>query len=363
MGLYTRAIRPLLFRIEAERMHTLAIRASELAGRTPVRALLARRYAVADPRLACRVCGIDFANPIGLAAGYDKSGRAVPFLAALGFGFVEIGSVSADPSDGNPRPRLWRLPEARAIIVNYGLPNDGADAVAARLARTSVPVPLGINIVKTNRLRVEPDDAIIDDYIRSVGVLKESGDYLALSLSCPNTETGREFFTEPARVVELLERVSALAIARPLFLKISPLGGVGALERLLEAVDGFPCVSGFIFNLPPGKPAGLGLNEEEVARMPGAVGGEPVEATINAAIRELYARMDRARYRIIGVGGVFSAEDAYRKIRLGASLVQLLTGLVYEGPGAVRAINRGLLALLERDGFASVAEAVGTGSD
>lgn len=363
MSLYTKCIRPALFAIDAERLHNAAIALGEHMGRSrAVCAALARRYTVADPRLETEVCGVRFPTPIGLAAGYDKSGRALPFLASLGFGFLEIGSVSAAPSDGNPRPRLWRLPDERAIVVNYGLPNDGAEAVATRLEPLKLPVPLGINIVKTNKLCAEPAEAILADYLESLRVLKHSGDYLVLNLSCPNTETGRDFFADKVQLVALLQRVEEMALPCPLFLKVSPLGGVAAIERLLEGAEGFRCVSGFIFNLPPGKPPELTLRPRDFSEMPGAVAGKPVEQLINTMVGELYRRMDKQRYRIIAVGGVFSAEDAYRKIQLGASLVQILTALVYEGPGIVRSINEGLLKLLERDGHQSIAEVVGTGN-
>jgi dihydroorotate dehydrogenase len=299
-----------------------------------------------------------FPEPAG-AAGYDKNGRTVEAMSDLGFGFVEVGSVSAYPSDGNPRPRLFRVPADRAIVVNYGLPNEGAEAVASRLAAKRIPVPLGVNIVKTNRLRPEGEEEILGDYCRSVSVLKDSGDYLVLNLSCPNTETRSDYFADPKHLVRLFERLTDLNISCPVFLKVSPLGGVPAIEGLLESVEGFSFVSGFVFNLPPGKPVPLHVPAERLEKMPGAVAGKPVEDLINTAIGELYQRMDKERYRIIGVGGVFSGEDAYKKIRLGASLVQLLTALVYEGPGVVRRIKRGLVRLLERDGVAHVSEAVG----
>ena len=360
MAIYTRLIRPLLFRFDAEKIHDTALRMAAIS--RPIAPLLYPCFRYTDPRLVSEVAGIRFENPFGLAAGYDKSGRAVDGLAALGFGFIEVGSVSADPSDGNPRPRLWRLPTERAIIVNYGLPNDGADAVAARLGKKQLSVPLGINIVKTNRLRNESDEAIIDDYVRSTRVLREVGDYHVLSLSCPNTENGRNFFADTAHIKRLFEQLAEYSPRPPVFLKISPLGGPKALEDILEAIAGIPYIAGFMFNLPPGKPTPLHVPPEELERMPGAVAGKPVEALINKAIADLYRLMDRSRYSIIGVGGVFSAEDAYRKIRLGASLVQLLTALVYEGPLVVKRINRGLIRLLERDGFSNIAQAVGVDS-
>jgi dihydroorotate dehydrogenase (fumarate)/dihydroorotate dehydrogenase len=159
----------------------------------------------------------------------------------------------------------------------------------------------------------------------------------------------------------LLERLASHdeAPLPPLFLKVSPLGGVEAIDSLLEAVDGYACVRGFIFNTPGGKPTDMRLDAARAQAMPGAVTGPIHESRMNQAIAEMYRRMDTGRYRIIGVGGIFSAEDAYRKIRLGASLVQILTALVYRGPGVVRNINRGLIELLHGDGFSSVTQAVG----
>jgi len=364
MPLYQRVIRPLLFRFDPEWAHDRAIQAGRLLGAIKVvRPFLSALSGFSDPRLETEVCGIRFPNPIGLAAGFDKSGRACEALAAVGFGHIEIGSVSADASQGNPKPRLFRLPRDRAIIVHYGLQNDGADAVAAHVASKSLAIPLGINIVKTNRgmtATPESDDEIISDYARSVRTLKDLGDYICLNLSCPNTEMGRDFFSDQRNTVRLLTALSELDIRCPVFLKISPLGGVRAIEELLAAVEGARFVSGFVFNLPPGKPHTLRTPRHIVELMPGAVSGKPVERLINECIREMYRRMDRSRYRIIGVGGVFSPEDAYLKIRLGSSLVQLLTAMIYEGPGLVRKVNRGLCQLLERDGFSNVAEAVGT---
>lgn len=363
--MYKSLIRPLLFRLDAETVHDRAICACRIAGAIPpVRAVAAWRYRVRDERLAGDVAGVRFPNPVGLAAGYDKSGKAVRMMAALGFGFVEIGSISADPSDGNPRPRLWRLPEDRAICVHYGLPNDGAEVVAKRLGGSRFHVPLGINIVKTNRgidAPPESEEAILEDYCTSVSALKDAGDYLNLNLSCPNTEMGRDFFATRGNTAWLLMRLRELDIRCPLFLKISPVGGIEAIERLLEEVEPFPFVSGFMFNLPPRKPHGLKTPHSVWKSLPGAVAGLPVRDPLDERLRELYRRMDRSRYRIMASGGIFTAEDAYAKIRMGASLVQLMTGMIYEGPGLVARINKGLCRLLERDGFRSVSEAVGVG--
>lgn len=316
-----------------------------------------------DDCLQTDIAGMRLSNPIGLAAGFDKSAQAVPLLSALGFGHVEVGSISAEPSAGNARPRLFRLPQDEAIVVNYGLPNDGAERVGTRLLGRHHTAALGINIVSTNHgpgATNPTDDEVIDDYVRSVRRLQDSSDYLCLNLSCPNTREGRGFFQDRRRLHRLLESLAELRIVKPLFLKVAPFADANEIESLLDAVDGSRFVSGFSVNLPSGKPTGLRTPASQLAQMPGAVSGRPSAAAADRTIAELYRRMDKHRYQIIGSGGVFDAEDAYRKIRLGASLVQLMTALIYEGPGVVQTINRGLAELLTADGFSHVGDAVGT---
>lgn len=365
MNLYSNIIRPILFQCDPERAHHFAIQTGRLLSQRPILSAISSLYKTQDSRLNTELCGLHFPNPIGLAAGYDKSGEAIPFLESLGFGHIEIGSVSADPSVGNPKPRLFRLPQDEAVVVHYGLQNHGAEIISQRLNHTRHNQPLGINIVKTNRgIDAKPDteDDIITDYTRSINQLKHCADYLTLNLSCPNTEMGRDFFAEKTHVKRFIDALNALEIPCPVFLKISPLGGVQAIEDILEAVDQATFVSGFTFNLPPGKHVPLTTPKSIWHNMPGAIAGKPVESFINTCITELYNRMDKKRYHIIGSGGVSTAHDAYHKIQLGTSLVQLLTALVYEGPRVVRRINDGLCDLLHRDGFKSISEAVGTGS-
>jgi dihydroorotate dehydrogenase (fumarate)/dihydroorotate dehydrogenase len=358
--LYRSLVRPLAFRFDAERVHHLAIGLGAKAGwlAPALRAVAA----VDEPVLRSRIAGLSFPNPVGLAAGFDKSGTAIEALAGLGFGHVEIGSISVDPSQGNPKPRLFRLPDDRAIVVHYGLPNDGAAAIAQRLAGLRLPVPLGINLVKTNRgLGAPPDSAqqIVSEYVEAARVLAPRADYLMLNLSCPNTEDGRDFFADRSHLDDTLTALGEIELRVPVFLKVSPLGGIPAIEQVLAAADGHPFVRGFMFNLSPVKPSTLRSPESVWRTMPGAVSGPPSAALADTCIRELYRRMDKRRYAIVGAGGVSSAEDAYAKIRIGASLVQLLTALVYEGPGVVRRIVGGLARLLERDGVKRVADAVG----
>jgi dihydroorotate dehydrogenase (fumarate)/dihydroorotate dehydrogenase len=362
--MYESVVRPLLFRLDAERAHDLAVRTCELAGRLPLARRGARRaFGFSDSRLCVECAGLSFENPLGLAAGFDKNARALPLLASLGFGHVEVGSVSAHPSNGNPRPRLFRLPQDGGIVVSYGVPNEGADVVGRRLDARGRGTRLGVNLVKTNdpdRPAVEPD--VYDDYARSFELLQGRGDYVALNMSCPNSPGDRDFFDDVSRFEPLLARLGALSPRVPVVLKLKPTRDPGVLREIVAISDGHPFVRGFAINLPAGKPADLRLTapRERLERMPGAVGGRPVEELINAILGTMSGLLGPdSRYGLIAAGGVFTAADAYRKLRLGASLVQLYTGLVYRGPGVVREILRGLVELLERDGFATVPEAVG----
>ena len=360
MGLYTSIARPLLFNIEAESAHRLALSAGAALGWTGsfVRSMTAKH----DSILRSSLAGLELDSPIGLAAGFDKSGTTLPMLAGLGFGALEIGSVSIDPSPGNPKPRLFRLPRDKAIVVAYGLPNDGADIIVERLRALHLPVPLGINLVKTNRGAGAPPetaDQIIAEYVEAGRRYKDVASYLMFNLSCPNTVDGRDFFADRDHLRACLDALGEAQLGLPVFLKISPLGGVATIERLLEISEPHRYISGFMYNLPPGKPDTLTTPSAVWSKWPGAVSGRPFAPLADLCISETYRRMDKSRYVIIGSGGVFTAEDAYRKIRLGASFVQLLTALIYEGPGVVARITSGLSRLLRRDGLSHVRDAIG----
>ncbi len=367
MNVYKSLIRPLLFRLDAETAHHATVEACRWAGALPCLPNLSRAcFQNSAPELRTKVAGLSFENPIGLAAGWDKNGRALKMLGNLGFGFAEIGSVSARPSMGNPKPRLFRLPQDQAIVVNYGLPNDGAKVIAQRLAAYRPNVPLGVNIVKTNDGPDAPVCAVEDilaDYERSVAHLHRHADYLVLNLSCPNAQFGEDFFAQAGNIERLLNVLKPLEIACPVFLKVAPRDDPAEHDRLLTESDAFPFVRGFLFNLPPGKPSTIDLtvSRDKLQSMQGAVAGKPVQVLMNRCIAGLAARMDHRRHSIIGVGGVSNAVEAYEKIRLGASLVQIYTALVYQGPGVVKQINEGLCKLLARDGFQHLQEAIGTG--
>jgi dihydroorotate dehydrogenase len=342
---------PLLRRLDPETAHRLAIRALAcgLAGRRPA--------AADDPRLAVTLWGRRVPNPIGLAAGFDKNAEAMDALLGLGFGFVEVGGVTPRPQPGNPRPRVFRLPEDGAVINRMGFNNDGLEAVAGRLrARTTegrTDGLLGVNLGKNK----DTEDAA-SDYEKGAAAFAGLADFLVINVSSPNTP-GLRALQGKEPLVEILRRVRAVLAAQPaappLLLKIAPDLTVAdeadiAAVALEEGLDGL-----IVSNTTLARPASLrGAARDEA----GGLSGRPLLVPSTELLRRLYARTG-GRLPLIGVGGVASGADAYAKIRAGASLVQLYTALIYHGPGLVGRLKADLLACLERDGFASLAEAVG----
>ncbi|HEX8069672.1 MAG TPA: quinone-dependent dihydroorotate dehydrogenase [Pyrinomonadaceae bacterium] len=366
--LYRSIARPVMFRLEPERAHELALGAlrvtlgSEGARRAAARLL---RRAPFGP---LERFGLTFANPVGLAAGFDKNGVAARQLSALGFGFVEVGTVTHRAQPGNPRPRLFRLPADRALINRQGFNNAGAAALAARLqAQGRTECVLGVNIGKSRVVEVE--DAI-PDYVASFGLVCAHADYVAVNVSSPNTPNLRELQRADALAALLAalqrrNRELAAAHARaplPLLVKVAPDLDTHELELIVDVARGAG-LAGIIATNTTTSRAGLRTPPRVVeACGAGGLSGAPLSARANEVIATLY-RLARGALTIVGVGGVFTAEDAWAKICAGASLVQLYTGFVYEGVGAARAINDGLARLARRHGCRTLDEAVGCRAD
>jgi len=340
--------KPLLFRLPAETAHSLGHAALRFSQHSPFRRLLAGRYTVRDDRLATSAFGQSFPAPVGVAAGFDKNAHVPVALASLGFGFVEVGGVTAEPQAGNPRPRLFRLSEDRALINRMGLNNEGADAVGRRLRRTDVDVPLGVNIAKTEH--VAPENAP-GDYRFTYERVADGADFFVVNVSCPNSQGFEELQNRESLTAILGELREAGA--DPLLVKLSPDLPEPAVADALAVVRELDLDGVVATNTTTDRPDTL-YSPNRVEE--GGLSGEPIEDRATEMVRFVAQRVD---VPVVGVGGVASAADAYRKIRAGASLVQLYTALVYEGPGIAREINRGVVQLLERDGFDSVDEAVG----
>lgn len=343
--------------LDPERAHDAAFLAGRLLqGCALLCDLLERTLRVTDPRLEVGVLGLCFPGPLGVAAGFDKNAELPDLLGALGFGHVEVGTVTAGPWPGNPRPRLFRLPADGAIINRMGLNNQGAAEVSRRSQARRRRLLVGINVGRASRDDASGDP--VQDFVEAVRAVRSAADWITLNISCPNTSDGRTF-EEPQALTRLLRAVvDAVGANPPLLVKFSP-----DLEEtpLLHLVD--IClaegVAGLVLSNTTTRRAGLATSQERIRSIGrGGLSGKPL--TLRA--ERLLARVRRhvgSGVPLVGVGGIARAEDAWRRIRAGAHLLGAYTSLVYEGPALARTIHEGLLRCMERDGFDSLSDAVG----
>ena len=336
-------LRPLIFTLDAERAHGLTLKALKLMPGASV--------ARPDPRLACRVAGIDFPNPVGLAAGFDKNAEVFRQMLELGFGFAEVGTVTPRPQAGNPRPRLFRLVEDRAVINRMGFNNEGLEAAAVRLAARRPTGIVGAN-VGANK---DSEDRVAD-YVTGVRRMAPLADYLTVNISSPNTP-GLRALQEAAALDELLAAVMEARgnAGPPVFLKVAPdlaRGDIDAIARVTidRGVDAV-----IVSNTTISRPDLVSRHRGE----PGGLSGAPLKTLALERLRD-FRRATGGEMSMIAAGGIENGVDAYDRIKAGASLVQIYSALVYQGPGLARAVTRELTGLLRRDGIANVAEAVGT---
>ncbi|HWS85778.1 MAG TPA: quinone-dependent dihydroorotate dehydrogenase [Pyrinomonadaceae bacterium] len=365
--LYRSLLRPLLFKLPPETAHEFALHALSLGLGTRVLRRIGGGAESGARFGELRRFGLSFKNPVGVAAGFDKNGLVAPQLAALGFGFVEVGTVTNLPQPGNPRPRLFRLPLDRALVNRQGFNNQGAAALARRLEKGKPDCVLGVNIGKS---RVVPVEEAASDYLASFETVRPHADYVTVNVSSPNTPGLREL-QRADLLSELLgtlqRRNRELAGAQggrpvPLLVKIAPDVGAGELELIVEAARGAG-VAGIIATNTTTSRAGLRTDPQRVRAFgEGGLSGAPLRERSTRLVAAL-RRLSRGEFEIVGVGGIFNAEDAWEKICAGAGLVQLYTGFVYEGLGVARRINEGLASLLERDGLRTLDEAVGCRAD
>ena len=337
-------LRPALFLLDAERAHQLS-----LAG---LKALPLRAAKSAPGPLASEVAGLHFANPLGMAAGYDKDGEVPDALLGLGFGFAEVGSITPLPQVGNPRPRLFRLIEDRAVINRMGFNNHGAEAAVARLAaRLGRPGVVGIN------LGANKDSADrIADYATMAQLMAPLASYLAVNVSSPNTPGLRALQDEGALAALLDAVLSARGPGGPpVFLKVAPDLDPGEIDSIARIALDKGLGALIVSNTTISRPALKSSHAGEA----GGLSGAPLRDLAQQRLRDFRSATGGA-IPLIGVGGIASADDAWARIRAGASLVQLYSAMVYHGPGVARTITRGLERLMRRDGFASIAEAVGS---
>jgi dihydroorotate dehydrogenase len=280
-------------------------------------------------------------------------------MPSVGFGFMEVGAITRFPYEGNKGLRCARLPDDNSLIIYYGLKNTGAEAIGKRLERMKFRFPVGVNIAKTNRADIKGEKSVTD-YVETYKMLAHYFSYVTLNVSCPNAQDG-VLFQDPAMLDTLLAAIAKEKKERPVFLKISSHLSIDEVDAIIAVVKKYLLVDGFVVGNLSKKRDILHLrsSKEALDVIPeGGISGAPIKALTTDMIRHIYKKTN-GKYILIGLGGVFTAEDAYEKIKAGASLVQLVTGLIYEGPLMVKRINKGLVKLLARDGYATVADAVG----
>jgi dihydroorotate dehydrogenase len=361
MSVYKSTLRPIAFRLDPERAHEAIISILYLAQRLGLHSVIKRILAYKDPRLTMELCGLRFNNPVGLSAGFDKNAKLTRIVPALGFGFMEVGTITAQPQSGNPKPRVFRLPADRALINRIGFASEGAEAVSARLKkRCKNTFPLGINIGKTEKVEIK--DAA-RDYLYSFENLFPYSDYFVINVSCPNTPKLQEL--QDRQPLQNLLKPLILANKRlaadqkvrkkPIFIKICPDRTFEQIDDLLEIikeqrVDGIIATNTTVDRNH--------LNTDIAYKEWGGLSGRPLAKKSTEVIKYIYKKT-AGNLPIIGVGGISTAQDAYDKIKAGASLIQLYTGMIYEGPAIARSLNKNLLALLQKDKYDRLEDAVG----
>lgn len=345
---YKHILKPVLFKIDPEKVHNGFLFLGKILGSNPfTRQIIKTCFSFSDPCLKQTLCGISFPNPIGLAAGFDKNAEITNILPEVGFGFIEIGSITGEFCEGNQKPRLWRHPEKQSLRVYYGLKNSGSEQIAKRLSQKSFNIPVGTSIAMTNCQKTAEDlQAAIEDYAKAYKALNKIGSYTTINISCPNANGGQPF-VEPEKLEKLLQKINTLEKTKPIFLKLSPDISFECLDELTTIADSYH-IDGFICsNL---------VKKHDLGK--GGISGKPV-AEISLKQIQFLQKKFQGKKILIACGGVFSAEDAYKRIKAGAHLIQLITGMIFEGPQLIGQINQELVACLKKDGLQQIEQAIG----
>lgn len=342
MGFYESAVRPLAFRFDPEFVHSLAMRC--------IKAGLFEQRRVCDVRLKTTVAGIQFDNPLGLAAGFDKDAEAIDAWRGLGFGFVEAGTVTPLPQPGNPKPRLFRLLEDCALINRMGFNNAGAESMAHRLASARPGIPVGVNLGKNKATELSKAPK---DYAKAYRLLKDRGDYFVINVSSPNTP-GLRALQDKSALIDIASAMLAVDDSMPIFVKVAPDLEMSALDDVIEVVCTLKLAGVVATNTTLSRE---GLRSE--IRQEGGLSGKPVRSISNSFISHLYRSCD-PDVAIIGVGGIFDGDDLFEKIGLGAHLCQTYTGFVYGGPDMAVKSLLGLVGRMSEECIESVEQLRGS---
>ncbi len=360
---YQKLAKPLMFRQKPDAVHKNLIKVAKAVQKTPLLRTMPGIWSHQDEvMLSQKIAGVSYRNPVGLSAGFDKTLEMPKLMRSVGFGWMTGGSVTLGSYKGNEGEWYYRLPKSKSLVVNAGLPSEGTPIVSKRVAEYSQAIfdkfPLNVSIAKTNSKKSVGDEQGVDDYCQSLAVFAglDQVSTLEINISCPNT-FGGEPFTTPARLEKLLKAVDKLKLNKPVYIKMPTGLADKDFDDLLKVIIKHNITGVTISNLVKDR-SSIELKDELPDSVKGGLSGLPAKAISDHLISLTYERYGD-KLVIIGVGGIMSAEDAYKKIRAGASLVALITGLIYEGPQLIGEINHGLVKLLERDGFANISEAVG----
>ncbi len=348
--MYKQIVRPFLFRFTSDYAHEATIKFASTVSKSPALLKAANSlYGFEDPVLEQNFFGLKFPNPIGLAAGFDKNGTTIPVMQNLGFGFIEIGSITANSSTGNPKPRSFRLQKDKSLINRMGLNNDGVQTISRRLKNTKADIPIGANIAKTHNPSIVGEKAILD-YKTSFDMVKTLADYITVNISCPNTTEGKTF-EDPEALNSLL---TALEVKKdvslpPVLVKFSVDLSNEQLKELVEICEKH-AIRGYVATNTSSKRENLRSSPRVIKNAGnGGLSGKAIKQKSTEIIEQIHT-LTNGQKTIIGVGGISSSIDAIEKLMAGANLLQIYTGLVYEGPGLVRKINRELTEFLKNAG-------------
>ncbi len=360
--IYRNIIKRFFFLIDPEIIHVFMARTGELLGANPIsKWAIKQLLPINDTSLKQTVAGIEFTNPVGLSAGFDYEAWLTQILPSLGFGFETVGTVTNHFYEGNPPPRLGRLPRSKSLMVNKGFKSPGAKKIIEKLARLDFKIPVGISIGRTNGRKNMTQKQSVEDIVETFRKFEGSevkNAYYELNISCPNLY-GNISFYPPKNLRELLTAVGKLHIKKPVFIKMPIEKSDKETLILLKVISEFRFVKGVIFGNLQKNRKDPSLDPQEVKRFKvGNFSGKPCEERSNELIKLAYKNYGK-KLVIIGCGGIFSAKDAYRKIKLGAALVQLITGMIYQGPTLIAQINLELAERLKKDGFGNISDAIG----
>ena len=358
---YRHLIKPILFQFDPELVHAQITTIGEKLGKSAaIKKIFARFLTYRNDMLSQNIAGINFLNPIGMSTGFDYEVRLTQLLPAMGFGFQSVGTITFNAYEGNIKPRLGRLPKSHSLMVNKGFKNNGAKAVVKKVKKMKFAIPIGISIGRTNNPHLSQKECITDisNSFKLFEISKLNNAYYELNISCPNLH-GSATFYEPDKLDTLLSVIDTLQLSKPVFIKMPISCENNEIIAMVEIIINHKIAGVIVGNLQKDRKNKYLIKNEVAKFSVGNFSGKPTYERSNELIALIYKRFGN-KLIIIGCGGIFTAQDAYTKIKKGAHLVQLITGLIYQGPQLAYEINKGLYQLLEKDGFTHISEAVGS---